>query len=68
MGVCADECCGLLTKEIKKSKFFKGCALIEDEKQVYCRIFLHDFNSDQEAEEAATLIADLLRKHFENKE
>lgn len=53
--------------EIYKPTFFKGSALIENDKQVYCRVFLHDYNSDTEAIDAANLIADLLRKHFENK-
>jgi hypothetical protein len=53
-------------EQIKKSKWLKGSALIEDEKQVYCRIFLHDFNSDEEANNTADLIVNLLNEHFKN--
>jgi hypothetical protein len=45
---------------IKKNKWFKESCLIEDEKQVYCRLYKQDFNSDEEADAAADLIATAL--------
>ncbi len=49
---------------IKSSKPFKGAILVENVKQVYCRIFLQDYDEDQQAIETAELIAKLLNSHF----
>jgi len=42
--------------EFTVGKMYKGSVLVENESQVLCRLFAHDYNSDEETEKSAKRI------------
>jgi len=42
---------------------YKGALILQDEKQVYCRITLADYNTDEEARAIAEKIIKALETH-----